>query len=244
MDKKTLSAGNVGRRTARAHEHGHSEAVRSANFRNLGLVSGIAGAVVAVLMSGAVQAQDQALPEIKVNLPPSPSFERTDVPETYETGELSVFGLRKSMSTHLDKNVRVMGYLLEVYECPAELRACNESKPAKRKQILKGRAPISDDACRPCDQPHLFLADAPDAKKSRALVVAEFPNEGRKTADRLLTVGEKYIVSGRFAINSQTGFAASNGLIAHRRLEDKDGNVLLEGNVVMSDDDFLKDAPR
>jgi len=120
---------------------------------------------MASLVSGAALAQGQALPPVKVNLPPSPSFNVSSAPVQYPTGELSVFGLRKQKDKYMDKDVRVKAYLTEVYECPAELRKCNDAlfekqKAEKKKAMKKGgdalTAPVVVDrtGCRPCDQPH------------------------------------------------------------------------------------------
>jgi hypothetical protein len=40
-------------------------------------------------------------------------------------------------------------------------------------------------------------------------------------------------VTGTFSINSMTGFAASNGLIIHKKLQSMDGKTLAEGNAVL-----------
>jgi len=96
---------------------------------------------MASLASSSVLAQGQALPPVKVNLPPSPSFNVSSAPVQYPTGELSVFGLRKQKDKYMDKDVRVKAYLTEVYECPAELRKCNdalfEEKKKERKKAMK-----------------------------------------------------------------------------------------------------------
>ena len=202
---------------------------------------------MASLVSGAALAQGQALPPVKVNLPPSPSFNVSSAPVQYPTGELSVFGLRKQKDKYMDKDVRVKAYLTEVYECPAELRKCNdalfeEKKKEKKKAMKKGgealTAPIVIDraGCRPCDQPHFFVADSPGTKRERALLVADYPIKDWETGDlKPLTVkpGEQVVVTGTFSINSITGFAASNGLIIHKKLEDMQGKMLAEGNAVL-----------
>jgi hypothetical protein len=140
--------------------------------------------------------------------------------------------------------VRVKAYLTEVYECPAELRKCNdalfeEKKKERKKAMKKGAdalaAPINVDraGCRPCDQPHFFVADNPGTKRERALLVADYPIKDWETGDlKPLTIkpGTQVIVTGTFAINSITGFAASNGLIIHKKLEDMQGKLLAEGN--------------
>jgi hypothetical protein len=202
---------------------------------------------MASLVSGVVLAQGQVLAPVKVNLPPSPSFNVSTAPVQYPSGELSVFGLRKQKDKYMDKDVRVKGYLTEIYECPPELRKCNdalfEKKKAERKKAIKKggdalTAPIQVDrgGCRPCDQPHFFIADSPGTKRERALLVADYPVKDWDTGKpKPLTVkpGEVVVVTGTFAINSITGFAASNGLIIHKKLEDSKGTVLAEGNAVL-----------
>jgi hypothetical protein len=189
-----------------------------------------------------VAAQGQAVEKIKVNLPAPPNFDVATAPLQYPSGELSVYGLRKGMTKYLDKDVRVKAYLLEIYECPAEIRKCNDEAAAKAKRERRKAAaaatpaPAEKPACRPCDQPHFFLADSKDAKIERALLVADYPVKDWKTnrpKPLVATKGEQYIVTGTFAINSITGFAASNGLIIHKRFEDLQGKVLADGNAVL-----------
>jgi hypothetical protein len=190
-----------------------------------------------------VAAQGQAVEKIKVNLPASPNFDVATAPVQYPTGELSIYGLRKGMSKYLDKDVRVKAYLLEIYECPAEIRKCNDEAAAKAKREKRSAKPGAPPApppekgaCRPCDQPHFFLADAKDTKIERALLVADYPVKDWKTnkpKPLVATKGEQYVVTGTFAINSITGFAASNGLIIHKKFEDQTGKVLAEGNAVL-----------
>jgi hypothetical protein len=194
------------------------------------------------LSPGLVLAQGQQAAPIKVNLPSPPNFDVATAPLQYPSGELSIYGLRKGMSKYLDKDVRVKAYLLEIYECPAEIRKCNEEAAAKSKREKRSGkapaapAPASDKACRPCDQPHFFLGDAKDTKLERALLVADYPVKDWKTnkpKPLVAAKGEQYVVTGTFAINSITGFAASNGLIIHKKFEDAAGKVLAEGNAVL-----------
>lgn len=202
------------------------------------------GIIVASAPGGSARAQGEALPDVKVNLPPPPNFDVQRAPIKYDTGEFSVYGLRKSMSKYLDKDVQVKGYLLEVYECPEELVKCNDSAAKKKKAAAKAakngaEGEAEAGACRPCDQPHFFLSDTPDGRKERALLVADYPTKDWKTNKPKPLKAEKgqlYVVTGTFAINSVTGFAASNGLIAHKRLQDVGGKVLMEGNAVLPSD--------
>jgi hypothetical protein len=199
---------------------------------------------LALSLPGKASAQGQALPSMKVNLPSSPNFDVATAPLQYPTGEMSVYGLRKGMSKYLDKDVRVKAFVLEVYECPAEQRKCNDDAAAKakrdRRKAIKNPAPPAPadekNACRPCDQPHFYIADTPTTKKERALLVADYPVKDWKTGKPKpldAKAGQQYIVTGTFAINSMTGFAASNGLLVHKKMEDLQGKVVADGNAVL-----------
>ena len=202
---------------------------------------------LASLVSTRVFAQGQEVTAVKVNLPPSPSFAASTLPTQYPSGELSVLGLRKMKDKYMDKDVRVKAYLVEIYECPAELRKCNDelsdkTKKEKKKAIKKGGDALTQNVapdrggCRPCDQPHFFMADTQNAKKEHALLIADYPVKDWDTGDPkplVAKAGEQYIVTGTFSINSMTGFAASNGLIIHKKFEDLSGKLLAEGNAVL-----------
>jgi hypothetical protein len=211
------------------------------------VVPTVAGLLGSVWLEAPAFAQGQALPEIKVNLPATPNFDLATAPVQHPGGEFSVYGLRKNMSKQLEKDVRVRGYLLYLYECPPEIRKCNEEQDAKakrerRKASARGPAapPATAEApqggCRPCEQPHFFLSDTADGKMERAILVADYPikdwNTGRPKPITVKT-GEQYVVTGTFAINSITGFGASNGLLVHKRTEDAAGKIVAEGNAVL-----------
>jgi len=202
---------------------------------------------LASLLSVKVFAQGQEVTPIKVNLPPSPSFAASNIPTQYPTGEFSVLGLRKMKDKYMDKDVRVKAYLVEIYECPPELRKCNDelnekTKKARKKAIKKGGDALVQNiqpergGCRPCDQPHFFIGDTPTVKKERALLIADYPVKDWETGDPKPLVakpGDQLVVTGTFSINSMTGFAASNGLLIHKKTEDASGNVLADGNAVL-----------
>jgi hypothetical protein len=155
--------------------------------------------------SGATLAEPQegqALPPIKVDLPPPPSFAASDIPEKNPDGTWTVRGLRKHKAEQLTKDVKVKAYLLEVYQCP---------------KCPKGQT------CKLCDQPHFFLGDKPDTKKEKALMVVDYL--GPKDKPPILTVGKQYDVGGTFNINSPTGFGASDGLLVFDTLTDDKGKV-------------------
>jgi hypothetical protein len=202
---------------------------------------------LASLLSVKAFAQGSEVAPIKVNLPPSPSFAASNLPTQYPGGEFSITGLRKMKDKYMDKDVQVKAYLVEIYECPAELRKCNDelnekTKVQKKKAMKKGGEALTQNVqvdrggCRPCDQPHFFMGDTPTVKKERALLIADYPIKDWETGDPkplVAKTGEQYIVTGTFSINSMTGFAASNGLIIHKKFQDLQGKVLAEGNAVL-----------
>ena len=145
-----------------------------------------------------------ALPSIKVDLPPPPSFADQDLPLGYPDGTLSVFGLRKQKDKYLDKEVTVKAYLLEVYACP---------------KCPKGQT------CKLCDQPHFFLTDDPNGKKEKAVMVVDYLMPKQKPP--ALTVGKQYTVSASFKHNSPTGFGDSDGLLVFTKMTDDKNQVFL-----------------
>src|SRR5689334_5657618 len=85
------------------------------------IACGLAGAVGCTSSSsGASMAEPEAtaLPPIKVDLPPPPSFAASDVPVKLPDGTYTVYGLRKGKAELFGKEVKVKAYLLEVYQCP------------------------------------------------------------------------------------------------------------------------------
>jgi len=152
--------------------------------------------------SGATLGTDpsNALPPIKVDLPPQPSFTPPDIPLKTPEGDFSIYGLRKDKKNQLGKDVKVKAYLLEIYQCPV---------------CPKGQT------CKACDQPHFFMGDKPDTKKEKALMVVDYLMPKQKPP--VLTVGKQYEVAGQFAISSPTGFGASDGLLVFTEMTDDKG---------------------
>jgi len=138
-----------------------------------------------------------ALSSIKVNLPPSPSFQKEHAPETYPDSAYSVYGLRKNAKAVMNKEVRVKGFLTEVYECPP---------------CPKGAT------CKTCDKPHFFVADRASGPKDEALMVTDYPREDPKTKKKAkpFEVGTQHYVVGTFATSSPTGFSNSDGLLIYK----------------------------
>jgi hypothetical protein len=68
------------------------------------------------------------------------------------------------------------------------------------------------------------MGDKPDTKKEKALMVVDYLAPKQKPP--ALTVGKQYDVGGTFAINSPTGFGASDGLLVFDSMTDDKGQVL------------------
>lgn len=145
-----------------------------------------------------------ALPAIKVNLPPPPSFAASDVPVKYPDGFHTVHGMRKERAITMGKEVKVRAFMLEVYQCPV---------------CPKGQT------CKLCDQPHFFLGDKADTKKEKALMVVDYLLPKQKPP--AFTVGKQYDIEGSFSINSPTGFGSSEGLLIFGKMKDDKGTEFL-----------------
>jgi hypothetical protein len=144
-------------------------------------------------MIGEGEPTQAKLPQIKVNLPPPPSFEKDHAPESYPDGSYSVYGLRKNMKDILNKQVRVKGFLIEVYECP---------------ECPKGSE------CPPCRKPHFYVSDRANGAKDKALMVVDYPKEDPETKKKMeFEAGAQYYVNGTYAKTSGTGFSSSDGLM-------------------------------
>ncbi len=86
------------------------------------------------------------------------------------------------------------------------------------------------------------MADSPTTKLDHALLVADYPIKDWTTGKPKALVakagaeGGQYVITGTFAINSIGGFAASDGLIIHKKFQDSTGKVITEGNAVLPPD--------
>ena len=157
----------------------------------LGCPSGETGAVI-----GQDDPAQTKLPKIKVNLPPPPSFQKDNAPESYPDGSYSVYGLRKNLEGALNKPARLKGFLIEVYECP---------------ECPKGQE------CPACRRPHFFVSDRANGPKDKALMVVDYPERHPETNKPIkLEAGAQYYVTGTFAKTSGTGFSASDGLMVFK----------------------------
>jgi hypothetical protein len=187
-------------------------------MKNARAVAALFLAGAAPLASGCGQDEGQAAEQaIHPNLPAVPSIPAPSQPITYEDGVYSVYGVRKRMRHTMDTEVRVKGWVVEVY-MPEHCEA--------------GRT------CPPPRMPHCFLADSqnePDRRKRLTVVgyavnmddiweaqddvrhnreVEQPPEgEGLPPIPTDLNVGNQVIVTGRFTRISGAAFLDSEGLV-------------------------------
>jgi hypothetical protein len=141
------------------------------------------------------QGKSSQLPQVEVKLPPPPSFKKDHPPERYPDGAYSVYGLRRNEATLKNAQVRIKGYLIELYECPPCARGAT---------------------CPKCNKPHFFVGDRANTPKDKALMVTDYPEKDPKTRRKLtFEKGAKYYVNGTFARHSHTGFAHADGLLIY-----------------------------
>ena len=157
-------------------------------------------------------AKEEELPDVKVELPPSPNFDDARAPVKWEDDAYSIFGLRKDIDERIKEGeageeIIVKGYVQEIYVPPV----CPE-----------------DQLCPPGKQPHFWITDKPDEKgKKRAMMVVnyyfpipEWDEETQKMWEEQplvnIEVGKQYTIKGLFKRFSDTGFAHDNGLLEFR----------------------------
>lgn len=187
------------------------------------------GLACAVMVSAACDQQtrspvvEESMPEIRPNLPPIPKVPPPRHPIQYEDGTYSVYGLRKRIRQTMDEEIRVKAYIVKIFEptpCP------------------EGRT------CPPPPMPHLWLGDDMDETSERRLLrLVGFANSqlemeeererqerGEQPTEEQLAaglppiiydwqLGKRYVIKGRFARTSGTGFSYSEGLLEYMEHE-------------------------
>ena len=150
--------------------------------------------------------KQEELPNVQVNLPPSPNFDEGKAPEKWDDGSYSIWGLRQAIDENLEAGksgtkIQLKGWVQEVYvppECP------------------------EGEFCPPGKQPHVWVTDHQDTKgKKRAMMVVNYRFQIPEwDADRwkgqpevVLEVGKQYTFKGAFVRFSSTGFAHDSGLL-------------------------------
>ena len=157
-------------------------------------------------------AQEEELPNIKVELPPSPDFDeaRAEVKWAGDPDDAySIYGLRKDIDDRLKEGesgqkVVLKGFVQEIYVPPE----CPEGQ-----------------LCPPGKQPHFWITDSEGEKgKKRAMMVVNYHFPIPEWDDVTLAMweeepvvivelGKQYTIKGEFKRFSDTGFAHDNGLL-------------------------------
>jgi hypothetical protein len=148
----------------------------------------------------------EQLPNVQVNLPPTPNFEEDKAPEKWEDGAYSIFGLRQNIDENLAQGnagtiINLKGWVMEVYVPPV----CPEGE-----------------FCPPGKQPHVWITDHQNQQgKKRAMMVVNYrfqipewdAERWKGQPDVVLEVGKQYSFRGKFVRFSSTGFAHDQGLL-------------------------------
>jgi hypothetical protein len=163
-----------------------------------GLIGAALGLGLVLGCQGPKEEQPE-LPPIKVDLPPSPNFDKPPVPLNYPDGTLSIFGLKKKPDPHIGKQIKVKAFMVEFYDC---------TQP----KCPKGKT------CKPlCDQPHFYVADAKEGPGSKyRMMVTDYPVEQKKDLQALMTATEPMVITASFERQSPSGFTSSEGLLVYK----------------------------
>lgn len=184
-------------------------------------VAALAVVVIAALGCDQQRApvQEETLPEIRPNLPAIPKVPPPRHPIQYDDGTWSVYGLRKRIRQTIDEEIRVKAYIVKIFEATP----CPEGR-----------------TCPPPPMPHLWLGDDLEETKERRLLrlvgyansqeemikAREEAESGEEPDEEELAAGlppiiydwqqgKQYIIKGRFARSSGTGFSYSEGLLEY-----------------------------
>lgn len=160
--------------------------------------------------------------KIQVQLPPSPDFDESQVPDRHPDGSWSIAGIRADLDTRVaegdaGKEITIKAYVAKIYvppECP------------------------EGEACPPPKQPHVWIADDDregGLKRAMMLVnyrftIPEWEAKAWKAApDVVLMLGKQYTFKGKVRTFSDTGFAHADGLVefvAYKPLDPETGGEL------------------
>jgi hypothetical protein len=158
---------------------------------------------------------------IAVELPAVPAFELPKVP----AGTHSVKELRVAKRKFLDTDVKVVGTITWIYDCPKAVATQGETLASVQKRIDKDPTL--------CERPKFHLGDTattPDEMTLWVVDVPRPPNKAEKArlpkaeiaawpAVPKLAVGDRVVVSGRFAVSSPHNESNSDGLLVYAAIE-------------------------
>ncbi len=166
--------------------------------------------------------EEGPLPE--VNLPPVPEID-IDRPVEYPDGSLSVFGLSLRTPELFTQNVRVTGYVDEVYICEfrpqmeASDRAIRYRRYMTEEEYTTGVAEGTGFDER-CQYPHLYVTDSLGSERRLLITGYEAPMEP------LFLVGDRLVFEGRFVEETRGINRAGAGLIFVTSITREDGAQL------------------
>ncbi len=164
----------------------------------------------------------ERLPEVNPTLPPVPTLPPPPHPVTLADSSYTIYGLRRRLSSTIDNENAVTGYIVDIYQPPE----C-ESR--------RGQPP-----CPPPTAPHMWIADVRgESDRGKQLQVVGYaenqesidevlelvargryeppdPETGQIPIPTDLAVGNKVKVTGRFVRVSGIGFNSSEGLLEYR----------------------------
>jgi tetratricopeptide (TPR) repeat protein len=192
--------------------------------------------VLVVLSRAAAALADDAKLEAD-DLPP-PQAEAVNAPPAVETPALPAFDLPvmpaglhgpRELRVHgkplLGTEIKVMGFITAIYDCPAKLAASNPT--ATRGQILTA---IDNDPAL-CGAGKFYLGDAKTTSPDTSIWVVEVPQPpGKRAREQLkaerkaapavpkLAIGDYVTVTGTWATQSQHGEHNTAGLLIYRTL--------------------------
>ena len=199
--------------------------------------------LVVVGMLGCQQAATGPKPEveetqIKLDLPAPPNF--VD-PKPYPDGSHSVTEMRLKGQKYLDKQVKVTGFVVYKYDLDACAIQQGQKKLKEDPKPCEGKKDI--DACTKevghkiiadspdlCDRPYFYLADSANASFEKSVWVVDVPrplrDDEKKNPQRVeefkkappppaISVGQKIIAEGTWAIKSPGGSGNTDGLLVY-----------------------------
>lgn len=146
------------------------------------------------------------LPPADVQLPPVPSLELVDVPETYEDGSYSVSGLMLNRENLRNTPVRLTAILHSVYECdvPREEGEDGEELAAEdRYEIRPG-----------CLRPHMYFVDS---LRGRQRMLAT--GYDAATYEPQVNPGQRYVVHGVYRQQTRGFISTEDGLMVVDEIE-------------------------
>ena len=158
---------------------------------------------------------------IAVDLPAVPAFQLPAVP----AGMHSVKELVAAGRKYLGTDVKVVGTITWIYDCPKAVANQGETLAAVQKRIEKDPTL--------CERPKFHLGDKATDADGRTLWVVDVPRAPNKLEKQRLSkeelatwlpvptlaVGDRVVVSGRFALQSPHNESNSDGLIVYAAIE-------------------------